>query len=475
MDTHKSDIALFRYSLIREATDPNLTKMQRGAIVRDLAERLHRHPDGRDIVISRGTIDRWIRDYRSDGFEALAPKPASRVPRSSPELLELATALKKEEPARTAVQVARLIVATNGSSPSPRSLQRHFRRVGLDQLSGSRRVFGRFEAKAPNDRWTGDGLHGPVVAGAKAILFAFIDDNSRTLCGYRWFLISGEATFVMCKALRRGLSSRGVPKTIYVDNGSAFSSRPFERACATLGVRLVHSRPGQPEGRGKIERFFRTVRDQFLVEVPHGTIDSISELNNRFDAWVEQRYHATVHSETGVTPLARFNESGPYGCPTPDELREAFLWSESRVVTKTATVSLFSNRYEVNPALVGRKIELVFDPFDLTKIDVRHDGRSYGFANTHQLREHVHPYVREHVPAAVDPTDIDYLKILVDNTESQHRPAGDVAPPPTAFAHAFGELSGPNQIPGQLQIPDVNDTTVADSNGNGNGNGKVAK
>jgi putative transposase len=461
MDNNKSDIALFRYSLIRQATDPNLTKSQRGAVVRDLAERLHRHPDGRDIAISRGTIDRWIREYRKGNFEALIPKPGARLPRSSPELLDLAVALKREEAARTAEQVVRLIIATNGSSPSARSLQRHFRRVGLGQLGLTRRVYGRFEAKAPNDRWTGDGLHGPVVAGAKAILFAFIDDNSRMLCGYRWFLISGEATFVMCKALRRGLSSRGVPKEIYVDNGSAFSSKQFERACAVLGIRLVHSRPGKPEGRGKIERFFRTVRDQFLVEVPHGEIKSIEELNNRFDAWVEQIYHTTVHSETRATPLQRFNGSGPYACPTPDELREAFLWSEARIVAKTATISLFSNRYEVDPALVGRKIELIFDPFDLTKIDVRLDGRSYGFATPHQLQSHVHPHVRDHVEEAIKPTDIDYLGMLAQNNESQHRPAGDVPPLSTAF-HKLVESSDPNQVPGQLQIPDNNSNKEAE-------------
>lgn len=460
MDNHKSDIALFRYSLIREATDLNLTKMQRGAIVRDLAERLHRHPDGRDVVVSRGTIDRWLRAYRLGGFEALSPAPRARTPRLTPEFLELALSLKREEPARTAEQVVRLIIATKGSSPSARSLQRHFRAADLHHAPRSRRVFGRFEAKAPNDRWTGDGLHGPVVAGAKAILFAFIDDNSRTLCGYRWFHISGEATFVMCKALRRGLSSRGVPHSIYVDNGSAFSSRPFERACAVLGVRLVHSRPGKPEGRGKIERFFRTVRDQFLVEVPHGTIKSIEELNNRFDAWVEQEYHSSVHSETGATPLQRFNASGPYACPTPYELREAFLWSETRVVAKTATISLFSNRYEVNPALVGRKIELIFDPFDLAKIDVRHDGRSYGFAKAHHLREHVHPHVRDHVEVAVKPTDIDYLKMLVGNNELQYRAPGDAPPLSTAF-HKLVESSDPNQVPGQLQISDNNSSKEA--------------
>lgn len=452
MDNNRSDIALFRYSLIRDATNSSLTKMQRGVLVRELSARSHKHPDGHCIEISRGTLDRWLRAYRHGGFEALAPAPQARLPRSSSELLELAIALKTEEPARTATQVARLIVAAKGTSPSARVLQRHFRRHGLNIAPGARRAFGRFEAKEPNDRWTGDGLHGPVVAGAKAILFAFIDDHSRTLCGYRWIHINGEATFAMCKALRRGLSSRGKPKTIYVDNGSAYSSRQFERACAVLGIRLIHSRPGEPEGRGKIERFFRTVRDQFLVEVPHSTINSIEELNHRFDAWVEGVYHASVHSETGEAPLTRFGSQGPQLCPTPTELREAFLWSESRTVTKTATVSLFGNRYELDPVLVGRRVELVFDPFDLTVIDVRHDGRSFGIATQHQIRSHVHPHVRDHVEQTVKPTEIDYLGMLTGQKESAWRAPGQEPPAETDF-RALVETSDSMQISGQLQIP----------------------
>jgi putative transposase len=452
MDNHKSDIAMFRYSLIREAADAGLTKTQRGVLIRDLAAQTHRLGDGRHVVISRATFDRWLRAYRQGGFEALHPAPQARTPRIAPELLELAGALKKEEPARTAVQVSRLVQEALGTSPSPRSLQRHFLALGLNTAPGARRVYGRFEAAQPNDRWTGDGLHGPVVAGAKAILFAFIDDHSRTLCGYRWLHIRGEATFAMCKALRRGLSSRGVPNSIYVDNGSAFSSRQFERACAVLGVHLVHSRPGLPEGRGKIERFFRTVRDQFLVEVPHGAIDSIEELNHRFDAWVEGVYHRQVHSETGEMPLERFKAIGAPVCPSPDELREAFLWSESRTVTKTATVSLFGNHYQVDPCLVGRKVELVFDPFDLAKIDVRHDARSFGVAIPHHVRTHVHPQVVDHVEQITTPTEIDYLKMLITKQENDWRAPGEVAPPTSALSSPI-EIGDPNQIPGQLQIP----------------------
>ncbi|MGB7964316.1 MAG: transposase, partial [Propionicimonas sp.] len=120
-------------------------------------------------------------------------------------------------------------------------------------------MFGRFEAEAPNVRWTGDALHGPVVAGRKVYLMAFIDDHSRAFTGYRW--AHSEDTLALQTALRIGLSARGIPGEVYLDNGSAMISKQLLRARAMLGIRLVHSRPGQPAGRGKIERAFRTVRE----------------------------------------------------------------------------------------------------------------------------------------------------------------------------------------------------------------------
>ena len=126
-------------------------------------------------------------------------------------------------------------------------------------------VFGRFEAEHPNDLWTGDALHGIRIDGRKTYLFAFLDDHSRLLPGYRWGY--AEDTVRLAAALRPALASRGVPNAVYVDRGSAFVDAWLLRACAKLGVRLVHSTPRRPEGRGKIERFFRTVREQFLVEI----------------------------------------------------------------------------------------------------------------------------------------------------------------------------------------------------------------
>ena len=247
-------VGLFRYSLIREAADPKLSTKQRGRLVRDLAAREHVGPFGQPVRVARATIDRWIRDWRRGGFDALVPNPRRVSPRTPADVLDLAVALKKEVPARTAAQIAAILRAHSGWSPDERTLQRSFVRLELTTRPDGQppRVFGRFEAEAPNVRWTGDALHGPTVGGRKAILFAFLDDHSRLFTGYRW--ARREDTVRLEAALRAGIASRGIPASIYVDNGSAFVDKQLLRACASLGIRLVHSTPGQPAGRGKIER-----------------------------------------------------------------------------------------------------------------------------------------------------------------------------------------------------------------------------
>ena len=307
-DRHR-DIALFRYSLIREAADPALSPAERGRLVRYLAARDHVGPHGERVRVGRSTLDRWIRAWRAGGFDALVPTARTAEPVTPTEVLDLAVALKLERPGRTAAQVCRVIAAEQGWSPSTRTIQRLFAREGLNRRpdGSSPEAFGRFEADVTNGLWTGDALHGPVAGGAKTYLLAFIDDHSRLLVGYRW--CHSEDTVRLEAALRAGLAARGVPAGIYVDNGSAFVSKPLLRACAVLGVRLTHSTPRRPEGRGKIERFFRTVRDQFLVELDTSVVSDLGELNRLFAAWVETVYHRRVHSETGEAPLDRFDTS----------------------------------------------------------------------------------------------------------------------------------------------------------------------
>jgi putative transposase len=414
-DAQRREIALFRYALVRQCADPELTPRQRGRLVRDLTGRDHVGPDGNRKRVARSTLDEWIRAYRTGGFDALIPAPGSRQPRTSTELLALAVSLKEAKPGRTAAQIREVMLAAGHPAPSASTIQRHFRRTGHNRRpDGSLpKAFGRFEAETVNDLWIADALHGPAIGGRKSYLFAFIDDHSRLIPGYRWG--RAEDSLRLEAAFRRGLAARGIPKRLYVDNGSAFVAAPLQRACAVLGIQLVHSRPGQPAGRGKIERFFRTVRDQFLIELDPAKITDLEEVNGLFVAWVEQRYHRRPHSETGQTPLERFTDAGPIDLPFPELLAEAFMWAEDRTVTKTALVHLHGNRYQVDPVLVDRKVQLIFDPFDLTDIEIRFNNQSFGRAVPHVLGAHVHPKA---AVAVTEPDDmpanpgIDYLALV---------------------------------------------------------------
>jgi putative transposase len=200
--------------------------------------------------------------------------------------------------------------------------------------------------------------------------FAERAEEVRVLFTRRWG--HAEDTVRLEAAFRRGLESAGVPRAVFVDRGSAFMSAAFHRTLATLGIRIIHSRAGYPASRGKVERFFATVRSQFLVGLAaRGGAKDLSELNELFGAWLDGVYHRSPHGETKQTPLERRLTATPLRRPSPAELHEAFLWSERRLVSKTARISLFGNRYEVDPALVGVRVELLFDPFDLSQIEVR--------------------------------------------------------------------------------------------------------
>jgi hypothetical protein len=215
------------------------------------------------------------------------------------------------------------------------------------------------------------------------------------------------------------------------------------------------------------------VRDQFLVEVADTTTEELAEqglspaaalleLNALFTAWVESVYHHRVHTETGQTPLARWDDGwqgaghGP-AMASAQALTEAFLWSQWRTVTKTATVSLHGNTYQVEPVLVGRKVELVFSPFNLEHIDVRHGGRSYGPALPHVITRHAHPKARPETPdeAPAPATGIAYLHLVADAHQQQ------VAAEERIGFHALYSTvdtdpgQPPGQLPGQLSIDDA--------------------
>jgi putative transposase len=188
-----------------------------------------------------------------------------------------------------------------------------------------------------------------------------------------------------------------------------------------LGIRLIHSKPYSPQGRGKQERLNRVIRERFLLEAEAAGIADLQELNDRFAAWAESYLNCRLHSETRQTPIARFQAQGPPRAADPQLLHEAFRWSCLRKVSRTASVSLLGNRYQVDSALVGRQVELRYDPEDLSRISVHFQGRPAGDAIPFRLGRHVHPQVPQAVWASVEPTGADYLGLVLTAHEETTR------------------------------------------------------
>ena len=414
------EIALHRYGVIAEATNDRLSPRERGVIVRAIAERAHLHPDGSERHYSRASIDRWIRAWKKGGLVALRPETRSDTGavRAHPELFGEAAALRLELPARSAAQIASILYHRHGIRVAERTVRQQLRRAGLhrEALVAEQKTFGRYEAEHSNDRWITDVLVGPFVpfprtsASARAKLFLVVDDHSRLIVDGRFF--AHENARACQELLRRALIRRGVPRVLYADNGAPFSNHWLARTCAVLGIRLVHSRPYSPEGRGKQERANRYIREAFLAEATHTGIASLEELNDAFSSWAEQVANRRIHAETKQSPIERFESDGPHPGVSEERLREAFRWSITRKVTRTATVPLEGNAYSVDPSLVGRRVELRYDPEDLSVIDVFYDGRAAGVATPFVTRRHTHravPQAQRPVPEA---TGVDYLALV---------------------------------------------------------------
>ena len=171
----------------------------------------------------------------------------------------------------------------------------------------------------------------------------------------------------------------------------------------------MHSRPYAPQGRGKQERLNRYIRDRFLNEATHRGIASLDELNDHFDAWATQVCNIRVHTETKQRPIDRWQAGGPPRHPDPARLVDAFRWALTRKVTKTATISLEGNSYTVDAALVGRRVEVRFDPTDLTRLDVYFEGKPAGVATPFLIGRHVAKTVPQAARPIPEPTGIDYL------------------------------------------------------------------
>jgi hypothetical protein len=209
----------------------------------------------------------------------------------------------------------------------------------------------------------------------KSYLFAFIDDCSRLVPHAEFYL--NERIDSYCDALRKALRKRGLPRKLYVDNGPGFRSHHLAHITASLGIALIHSRPYRPEGRGKIERWFKTLRSQFLSLVPERV--SLEELNQALKEWIEDDYHARIHSSTQEAPLKRYLKHIHLIREAPKDMEDYFRKRATRRVNKDRTVSLHGRLFEAPTGLIGKFVTLLYHEQDPTRVEVLVAERSQGF------------------------------------------------------------------------------------------------
>jgi transposase InsO family protein len=406
--TRLDEVALFRYGLIADLKDlPRGTKGL-GKRLTEKASAHHYIPGSTRTRVEAETLRHWLRDYRNGGFDALKPKPRSDAGSSHAlpqELVDRLCQLKEEKPELSVQLLIRELRDAGHIAAelpvAPSTVHRLLSRAGLmrKKSDGESKDRRRFTFERANDLWMSDVMHGPAVlvdgrVKRKAYLIAFIDDATRVV-PFAAFALA-ESTSAFLPVLKQAIIRRGIPKRLYVDNGSAFRSQHLALACAKLGITLIHARPYQPQGKGKQERWFRTVRLQLLSRLSPSDTQSLEALNRRLWAYVEGEYHQTPHRGLdGKTPLDAWAEraAGVEYVGARADIEDLFLFEERRRVAKDRIVSLHGVSFEVDANLVGNTVILRFDPTrPRAAVQVFADGKRY--ADAKPVDTHANCFVR---------------------------------------------------------------------------------
>jgi putative transposase len=375
----REKIALKRYQLI----SPVLAEPARAQneYFRKQAGIEHEFPRYGLKKVRVSTMKAWLRKYRKGGFDALKPKNRSdggRPKRLDEGLLKAIEIKCKAHPSLSVQKLYEMLRDQDLLGHPPvhyNTLLRVVKDQGWFSLKNRIDVRKAYEVDNVNDLWIADFMHGPQVRtanrSAKAILCAILDDHSRMVVGHAFS--TSETISALTLVLKEAFLAYGIPKRLYVDNGSSFSSDLLTRSCAQAGISLIHSKPYDSPSRGKIERFFRTVRERFLSGLREGI--TLEELNEAFSLWLQEDYHNKLHTGIEERPIDRYNASVGRVLIrrlSREELDEIFLIRHERVVNHDATISFKGSLYEVPAAYIRQRIEIrhpVDDPEELYLYD----------------------------------------------------------------------------------------------------------
>ena len=348
--------------------------------------------DGRRFQFTWRTIQTWYSRYQKDGTTTVLPKPRSdkgKTRKMTPEeVLEAIEQVRGQFRGAHNVTAFYRACIEKGLLERERMAPNTFRRVVKQhellkpdaEVEGKRRL--AFAKAHANELWQADTMVGPYVqqdAGkVQAKLIAFLDDASRVVCHGEFF--ANDNTEALLKSFKTALYKRGLCECLYVDNGSNYSSLEITQVCQRLGTILCHTPVRDGAAKGKIERFFRTVRESFLTR--QLDLSSLEALNRAFTAWLEDEYHQREHSSLGMKPIDRFGlDLGRIRFLSPGDVNdELFFVEQDRSVLADNTFSLKNTRFEAPRDLRNRKVQIRFDRLHFGRAIVYYKGERMGEA-----------------------------------------------------------------------------------------------
>jgi transposase InsO family protein len=400
--------------------------------------------------LSERSLRRYVQRYREKGYKSLAD--VARADKGSlravpEEAVEEAVKLRQELPTRSVRRIIQILEGEKIVKPgevSRTSLNRHLaqRGYGAAQLRAERKAAqpaSRFERKRRNGLWQADIKYGLAITvngkPRKTYLLAIIDDKTRMIMHAEFY--ASQRLPILEDCFRKALLKFGKPSDMLVDNGKIFVSKWFRLACARLGVRHIACRPYSPQQKGKIEKYNQNV-DSFLGELGLEPPKTLAELNRKFNVWMDEAYTHDFHEalkleerDPGTGELLGERKRTPYQAYAEDparvryisslECRDAFLWEESRTVDKSGCARLAGVVFDVGVALARRRVDLRYDPFDISVIEVWHDGKFQRKAEKLCLPEFTPK--RESAPAAAPgkPTHSRLLKVYEEKNRDREK------------------------------------------------------
>ncbi len=367
---HAEAVALFRAQIIGALTRRDLDRGELAAELRALAAERYRPPDSATTrQFGASTLERWFYAYRAGGLLALRPRPRSDRGRGrelTPEQRELLLDIRRERPTASAALILRTLVADGrlpANAVSATTVARLYREVGLQRgarVDGHTRL--RWQAEHPGALWHGDVCHGPALrigSTTKPLrVHALLDDASRFIIAIEARHSEREADMLALylAALRR----HGAPDGLYLDNGATYRGAGLRLACERLGVSLIHARAGDAPARGKMERFWRTLRAGCLDHL--AGLASLHDVQVRLDAFVADHYHRAPHGGLlGKTPAEAWTAAR---CRPVDEptLAAALMQRIRRRVRKDGTVDVAGVAWQLDQSfLAGLTITIEHD------------------------------------------------------------------------------------------------------------------